>query len=363
MCFGAVVAATGQPAAPVDSGGSTGRTDVVERLTTSLSVEALAERVEQIEVALARIDRERQHGIRITGFFDVQHIRSSGASNPSFGFGQCEVDLSAEFAGGLEFQVALALTDGYFGSGAAFLDYHFSGPEESHAPRGNFLSHSGMHLGQFDVPFGLDYRSIPAPDRPLLSTPAVVRHSTGSLNSIGLNVYGSSDQFNMTVFVVNGSDGALFGGGRAGLQVSEGLELGASTMCNAGAHGVSGSLIGIDLSASAGDLALQGEWITAAGILDGELTASRSEQHVGYYVQGRWDTNLLTAWPVFLVGRFSRWTPELGFDPAEGLIRLDELSLGAGLAASERLEVRMEWTLLEGAVRSTSTGLQAVMTF
>jgi hypothetical protein len=106
---------------------------------------------------------------------------------------------------GIDVAIAYDPESEAFGLGAFTVDLHLFGEDGSHFRRGG-LDHSGIILGLFDVPFGIDWRVYPSIDRKLVSFPLVVENTHDAWNDYGVQAYFGKGILDLTLFVVNGFD-------------------------------------------------------------------------------------------------------------------------------------------------------------
>ncbi|NQU06180.1 MAG: hypothetical protein HQ568_08820, partial [Calditrichaeota bacterium] len=111
-------------------------------------------------------------GVDISGFCNLLYDDDTNGT----GFGQLEIDLEAEVAENIVIASAICYDaeSEAFGSGALVIDFHLFGSEGSHFRPAQNVDHSGIIVGQFDVPFGIDLNYYPSIDRKLVSGPLVV---------------------------------------------------------------------------------------------------------------------------------------------------------------------------------------------
>ena len=271
-----------------------------------------------------------------SGFFDILYTDSQEKGDGTFGYGQFEVDLAVSPSECISAEGALAYNadEGFFELGAGFLDFHLFGSEEGHRVRGGAFTHSGLIVGQFDVPFGIDYRVIPSIDRKLVTPPLVNQMTIDSWNDWGIQLYGATDRANVVLFGVNGSAGGQAIGGRIGVTPTEQIEVGGSYAFDMNGDGeVASTVLGIDLGASWNALSVKGEYTMA----EDDKTEDASWKHAGFYVQGTYDFEEATGRPAFVVLRYGTWSPD--DDAAEDL---DRLTAGLGYRIVEGVEVRCE---------------------
>lgn len=297
--------------------------------------------------------------IQWSGFFDIQYARTaSDTVSDEFTYGQFEVDLSMSLTDRISAEAAIAWGDGSFELGAGFVDVHLWTTEEEHPPRGAFLSHSGLVVGQFDVPFGIDYRVIPSPDRKLVSPPLVNQKTIDSWNDMGVQVYGAGPLGNFVLFGVNGfSDGGAYGG-RVGVIPVEGIEAGISYAMDRTMGGdTEATVLGLDGSAAVGRVEVKGEFMA----MEEEKTIE-PKKHAGFYVQASYDLD-----PVFAVGRYGRWVPEFDGDgDGQDDPALTRITLGGGYRIAQPIEVRVEHQMNQeerDEAENDRTTLQVVVRF
>jgi hypothetical protein len=290
--------------------------------------------------------------IDISGFFDfIGSYQNSQEDNTNFGLGQAEVDLESEFSERFSAAVAVAFNNetGNFELGAAELGISLYDNEE------NFLSSAEVVVGQFDVPFGIDYHVYPSIERKFVTAPIVVDLTHAGWNDFGVQLnLGFSEYANAVVYGVNGFEssfevideahalqlGTEVGeevnttpanafGTRLGISPVPNMEIGASVAMGFNQDGKDEmALWGVDWQLSLYDLDFKGEFIKHS------LNRSiEKEENKGYYLQSIYHLN-----NVFLMGRYGAFQPD-------GDEWSDRISFGAGYIIGEGVELRFESTI------------------
>lgn len=277
--------------------------------------------------------------IEYAGFADILYTESS-AGESGFGYGQFELDLSGTVNSYMTFEGALAYNaeDGVFEAGAGFLDIHFTGSEEEHAARGGFLEHTGLMIGQFDVPFGIDYLHIPSPDRLFVHGPLMNQKTIDGWNDVGLNIYGELSVLNFNFFAVNGAAEGIATGGRLGFPVGELMELGASYTMQTAENdaGAVPRILGLDFQSSFGSINTRIEYQKASAVEAGDFdTLTDEDEHSGFYAQLDVDLDDMLSMPLFVVARYGGW--EKGEDSES------RITAGLGYRFSEGFKGRAEY--------------------
>lgn len=255
--------------------------------------------------------------LKINGFFDVSISNYKNKPN-IFLIGPFELDIAHNYD---HFQVAAALV---FHDGAelrtGFIDYHLFGGNIS--PSGRMFRDEGLHLqiGKFDVPFGNDWRYVPAPDRitvtPPLTTELIM---DGGYNDEGIRLLLNFISVNASLYMLKGieqqySYGGNSFGGRIGITPFNNpytlksasmspLEFGFSYIHDIDRDGATAEKIFAgDMESKVGPVILSSEYYYRdknAGIL-----------LYGYHVTGAIDFNYFSRLPVILYGRYDKYTSE-----------------------------------------------------
>lgn len=279
-------------------------------------------------------------GVQISGFGDVYYTAPQDSGSTPFSIGQAELDVRARIRENIQVSAALAYNaDGHlFESGEFFVEFLLFGVEENHLRPVRGITHSGILAGQFDVPFGIDWQVYASIDRKLVSVPLVVENTHGLWNDTGIQVHAANGRFNAVAFAVNGFgyDEARMkyaGGGRLGLVVLPGLELGGSW---AGfvrdGGGLDQRLVGADIQAEWRSLNLRAEYIARETGIDGDAITTDS----GYYVEGQ-----------YAFGRFFGVARQDFFSPGGPVESETRTSLGAGWIITDGCETRIEHQMRE----------------
>jgi len=281
--------------------------------------------------------------IQFSGFADLLFVlEPESPSIPKVQYGQFELDLSATIKPGLYFEGAIALNPetGTFEAGAGFIEIVFASDKSSHAVRGKYLDHFGLSIGQFDIPFGLDWQHIASPDRRLVSPPLLNEKSINNWNDLGLNLHADLGWTNFTCFMVNGAaDGSALGG-RAAFTPSGIIEVGASYFRQTDANdlGSRPQVLGSDIQTVIGPLAMRLEFIYAEDFSDGDFSAIDSiNTHRGFYIQSDLDLTDIINLPLDLIARYDDWSTVNNVEEAT------RTTLGAAYVLKEGFEVRAEY--------------------
>ncbi len=282
--------------------------------------------------------------IDITGFGDFSRAtrQEQGAKN-SFELGQVEIDLETNLGDQVVIAAALAYDEAVFGLGAFTIDFHLFGSDDSHFRRVKGIEHSGIMVGQFDVPFGIDWQVYPSPDRKLVSSPLVVENTHDSWNDYGLQGYLETERINAVVYGTNGFgyEGAdAFGntvefemntsvGGRIGIKPYNTIEIGGSYSSFSGDKSkVDMTLLGMDLQLNFKNLSLKGEYITQRY----GIARNSTQRNSGLYGQGLYDFGKF-----FLTSRYGLFS-----SGAADVDNLKRLSVGGGWVLFQNCELRLE---------------------
>lgn len=286
--------------------------------------------------------------VEIFAFGDfMYYVQEDGPDN--FAIGQLELDVAQDLTDEVTITAAIAYDSEaeVFGLGAFTIDGRILGADENHLRQSQKIESLGVILGQFDVPFGIDYMEYASIDRCLVTGPLVVDGTHAGWNDLGGQMYLIAPRFNTVVYGVNGysyetydvgptGDEVVFEhptamalGGRVGVLPLEPLELGGSfaAFLNPDAE-MAQLLAGGDLALNIADFELKGEYIYMKQGMDiDDSTAAH-----GFYAGALYDFK-----PVFVTGRYSTLWPD---DEANE----KQLSVGIGVTVFENAQIRLEYT-------------------
>lgn len=286
--------------------------------------------------AAAQDAAEEAGGLAISAFADVQMpVESRDDDDGRFNINQAEIDLEGTIHPKTTAAMAVAWDPEAETFALAVLAAEYALAE------GDDFS-AALMAGQFDVRFGVDWRVYASIDRRLVTAPLTTDGTHEGWNDQGVNLNLAMGSLGADLFVLNGSGCGrgvqtakidrtdvrrAFGGRVGGLFGA--FEAGAS---GAACHDYDGNLVttllGVDLQAAFGPLALRGEYI----MQDVDQNTTAATKADGWYLQGIYDFGSGFA--------FARWD---GLDPeAEGADKPERWSLGGGWILGDGLELRLE---------------------
>ncbi len=281
--------------------------------------------------------------IQFSGFADILFVQDlDDLSISEIQYGQFEFDLSAKIRPGITFEGALALNSetGTFEAGAGFIDITFTEGERAHVAKGTYLDHIGISIGQFDVPFGIDWQHIASPDRRFISAPLLNEKSINGWNDIGLNFHADRGPTSIMAFVVNGSKDGFAFGGRTAFRPHNIIELGASyfTQSSSNEEGAKPQVIGLDIQTVTGPLSTRAELHYSEDLFEGNFESIDAvETHHGFYGQADLDLEKMLNMPLVLLGRYDNWSTLNNSQEAT------RTTLGAAYTLMEGFEFRAEY--------------------
>ena len=303
--------------------------------------------------------------IQFSGFADILFVQTLDEPNVSeIRYGQFEIDLSASIRPGISFEGAIALNPatGGFDVGAGFIEIGFAGEEALHPVRGKYLDHFGISVGQFDVPFGIDWQHIASPDRRLVSPPLLNEKSINGWNDIGLNLHTDLGRTTLAGFMVNGAADGFAMGGRASYSPLEATELGFSYMTQTKSNDLDlkPRVIGGDLQTTIGPLATCMEVHYTENLFGGDFEAIDAiDSHHGFYLQTDLDLNDILNIPLVLIGRYDDWSTINNSAVAQ------RSTLGLAYTLTDGFEVRTEYMqdIINGEQEVSQFVIQMLVSF
>ena len=305
----------------------------------------------------------RAGAVDISGHFDFQAVEGNvSIANNNFQLGQLGLDLRSEIGSRImaAMEVAYAPEKKNVAVDQVYVDWNLCRKDPSLHDNFIGVKRTGFIVGQFNVPFGIDWRVYRSIDRQLVSIPLAVINTHRGWNDVGIQYYGVTNWANWSVFAVNGfgtsptlripaptritplsaeaeasSNGLLpteAFGGRAGILMSSRVEFGTSF--GAGFtrnHDQQSRMYGFDATVDYDALVLKGEFISQR--------REESSGHVttlGYYVEGSYSLGR-----PFGIVRIDAYKPTP--DPTRF-----QASLGTGYAVNRFAQLRAEYQMVEG---------------
>lgn len=300
----------------------------------------------------------------LTGFFDVYNsYEFQEEAYSGFQINQFELDISYSYKKCLSLGTALAynVDSEQLELAMAYLHYNIFNESVAHPRREEEDEHSGIIIGKFDLPFGLDYLNFASPDRPVFSAPLVLEKTLGGRNDIGVNYHLVSENYKVNFCVVNGfNDGVALGTGIK-INVVDFLQLGASYTSDFKSVDEQANWVGgVDLMAEVGPVELKSEYIWTNGLLDGEQDESGAEGvNEGLYLQALIQLESMTNLPFFLTLRYGFWNASYDYVENGTDDKQNRITVGLGYQIAESCSIRGE--ILSGQVNSDDRNLKATL--
>ncbi|MBU8870917.1 MAG: porin [Gemmatimonadales bacterium] len=273
----------------------------------------------------------------VCGFADFQQVVVDDSEEGDTGFfwGQVEVDIAASIDDCIDLGVAMGYDPAgeSFVLGAMTIDFRLFGDAETHFNEAS-IEHAGIIIGQFDVPFGIDWLVYPSIDRQLVTGPIAVAGTHDGWNDLGMMSYLENGPFNAVFYVTNGLDSEtetadLAFGSRLGFLPTERVEVGVSYASVANEAGDEfQSLLGVDGQLELGAFSAKGEFISHKL---GQNT-DHPETNEGYYAQG-----------LYRFEQYSVFARYGNYSPAAVYPETNRLCLGGGWVLREGAEIRCEY--------------------
>jgi len=329
---------------------SVGKASPDNNRATQAEIEALKKNNAQIENTMEALmaelaDQKKKslltlgevNSLKFSGYFDVGWNHQSALEDSGkMSLGLFEFALTKDLTDKIHIAAAIDILDGEVTSMSGVLvdfDLYTSAFGEDHS-RGHHYDHTGLILGKFDVPFGLDYLYYTTPARNLISAPFTTTNLfDGGWTAAGVYPHFSFCCFNMDLYYVDSensldNDNPLYAtGGRIGWKSFLG-EIGGSAVgsfdnqdhtdkARYGAHALFNFIPHVEIKS---------EYVY--GIDDKQALDNRSES---YYFEGALDTEFLTNAPVSLMARYDAWKPQYREDvDADGNLDVDDYKRWTG---------------------------------
>jgi hypothetical protein len=295
---------------------------------------------------LTNLDSVRAQA-ELTGFFDVYNsYEVKDETYSGFQINQFELDISYSYQKCLSLGTALAYNpdNRQFELALAYLHYNIFNEGAMHPRREEEAGHSGIIVGKFDLPFGLDYLNFASPDRPVFSAPLVLEKTIGGRNDIGVNYHIVGDTYKINVCAVNGFNDGLCLGSGVKAKVTDFLQLGASYTSDFEAYNSRANWAGgVDIMAELGAVEIKSEYIWTRGLLDGAQDSSLIYGvNEGMYIQTLTQLEPLIGKAFFLTMRYGFWKASADYDGNGIRDYQNRITLGLGYQLAEGCSVRAE---------------------
>lgn len=240
--------------------------------------------------------------VEFSGFGDFLTIIEHDDSHQIFEIGQAELDIEFPYSESSLLSLAISYDDSKFTLGSFYYEYSFT--------KKNSAVAYTLGIGQFDVPFGIDWEVYPSIDRNLITSPLIVSETHDSWNDLGIYFNFENKVIKSTIFTINGfshecvdknniqivTESNYAVGSRVAFIMIENLEIGGSIAYvddKQNLHNL--NLYGVDMSWSLKNLSLKAEYIQH--IVNNN---SKNLEDSGYYIQSKYDLHNL-----YLVSRIS----------------------------------------------------------
>lgn len=308
--------------------------------------------------------------VEVSGFFDA--INSYDINNSltnGFDINQFEIDFEYIYNDKISMGGAVAYNNetGNMQLAVANIHYNLVGREDYHRRYTETFKHLAINIGQNDVVFGLDYLSLPSPDRTVISQPIIVEKTIGGWNDIGVNLHGIMSVFSFDLNVVNGFNDGINLGGKISVSPFSGFSVGVSHASDfASMDDRNNWVTGTDILWKNSSFEIKSEYLIATGLMDGEQdTLGTDQSSDGFYVQGIMQTDEFIDLPFFVTLRFGQWNLD-GDRNLNGINDTqDRISFGVGYQIMESFSLRSEYLYdkFDNDETDQTIAVQAVVSF
>jgi hypothetical protein len=277
----------------------------------------------------------------VTGFGDVQLTSDHDAGNREFSLGQAELDFETR-TNRFGINAAIAWADGAFEVASVVVSaILWESADSARLPYS--LTIGG---GQFDVPFGIDWRSYASIDRLLISTPLPVEYSHGCWNELGgyaslefpaatITVFAAHSFFEDTTDAIQGRE--LGVGGRTAFRPLPALEVGGTLAAvRASDPDHYSRLTGFDLTAQIGPGTITWEYVR----LYRPFPDGPDQFEDGWYIQASVEQS-----QCFAAIRADRYRPAVAVPFADPTSRF---SAGFGVLVHKSMSTKFEYQAMPG---------------
>ncbi len=272
--------------------------------------------------------------IIFSGFGDFLTKIDNDDSKQVFEIGQAELSFEYPFSDKTNLSLAIAYNGESFEIGAFFYEHLIQ--------KENSQNSYSFIIGQFDVPFGIDWQVYPSIDRNLISSPLIVSETHDGWNDLGVNVNFENNIFSGSIYTINGfthecsnidnnliiSENNYAIGSQITFKIKENLSIGGSIAYIDDKNNLYDmNLYGTDFLWSHKNLSLKAEYIRHANTNGSD----KNFHDDGYYLQSKYDFSKF-----YIVNRISSYR-----HINEEIIY--QYSSGAGITIQENVIARAEW--------------------
>ncbi|MBO8130586.1 MAG: hypothetical protein H0Z29_03590 [Candidatus Marinimicrobia bacterium] len=136
-----------------------------------------------------------EHNNLITGFFDIKTAyKFNQKKSEEFNIGSLEIDFEGRFSSSLSYEAAIVYQGELLSLGQTIAKFNI------------FKEYMAIQIGNFDVPFGIDWKYYSTPDRFFISQPVTTDSLlNGGWTETGINFTGKAKYLEYQIFIVNKS--------------------------------------------------------------------------------------------------------------------------------------------------------------
>ncbi|OQX85513.1 hypothetical protein B6D60_07720 [candidate division KSB1 bacterium 4484_87] len=285
---------------------------------------------------------------KITGFFDVIHSYNFTMNeNSGFRINQFELDLSFSYCDYISMAAAIAHNneENKVEAALAYLHYNFFSKKSLiHPHKEESMPHTGLLIGKFDIPFGIDYLSFASPDRPIISQPIIIEKTIGYWTDIGVNFHIVNKKLCLSLSAVNGFNNGINIGGNFKISSIPFFQIGLGHRSDFVSLSNRRNWINtLFLISEQKNWEIKSEYIWTQGLLDGAQDTLRTPgNHKGFYLQTVFQLKDAIRLPFFLTLRYGFWRSDMDSDQSGKNDQINRYTQGLGYWIHDNCSVRME---------------------